>query len=391
MMVGVLLYAYCVGERSSRQIEKRCMEDVAYRVVAANYQPDHATLARFRADFQKELGDLFFQILKLCQSAGLVKAGAVSLDGTKIKANAALDQNRTLEHLRIQAAKMLAEAAKTDASEDSLYGADKRGDELPEDLRDPRSRKQRLKECMKRLEEQAQAARTAQQALIDTRAKAEAAGQRFKGPKYLPAESKVKPNAKANLTDPESRIMKTRRGHRQCYNAQAVSTENQIVIAADVTQQENDYHQAIPMLTLAQTNLAAAQCVALSAALMDSGYWSVENAEAEQKLGVEIFMPTQREWQASPEEQCKADASGAPPPGAKIRERLERRLATTRGQEMYKKRSQTIEPVFGQIKTVQNGGKCSRRGLEAARQEWLLTCGAHNFLKLWRSKRAEKN
>lgn len=390
IMVAVLFYAYCSGERSSRQIEKRCMEDVAYRVIAANLQPDHATLARFRADFQSDLGDLFKQILQLCQNAGLIKAGSVSLDGTKLKANAALDQNRTAEHLKKLVDSMLEEAAQKDAAENRLFG-DARGDELPDDLRDPHSRKERLKACLKRLEDEAQAAREAQQKLIDSRAAEEAKGKKFGGHKVLSPEEKVNDKAKANMTDPESRVMKTRQGLRQCYNAQAVALENQIVIAADVTQVANDYQQAVPMLTQAKANLAAVKStMALGAVLMDAGYFSHENAEAETMLNVELFMPTEKKWRATEEEQRQADELGELPASDKARKRLERRLATSRGQAMYKKRGQTIEPVFGQIKTVQRGGQCSRRGVEAVRQEWKFTCTAHNVLKLWRSTRAIK-
>lgn len=390
VMVAVLFYAYCTGERSSRQIEKRCMEDVAYRVIAANLQPDHATLARFRADFQTELGDLFKQILQLCQKAGLIQAGSVSLDGTKLKANAALDQNRTAEHLKKLVDGMLDEAAQKDAAENRLFG-DARGDELPKDLQDPHSRKERLKICLKRLEDEAQAARDAQQKLIDARAAEEAKGKKFGGHTMFSPDEKVNDKAKANMTDPESRVMKTRQGLRQCYNAQAVATENQIVIAVDVTQVANDYQQAVPMLKQAKENLAAVKsAVVLGAVLMDTGYFSHENAEAETALGIEMFMPTSKKWLATEEEQRAADASGELPAGEKARKRLELRLRTSRGQALYKKRGQTIEPVFGQIKTVQRGGQCSRRGIEAVRQEWKFTCATHNVLKLWRSTRAIK-
>jgi len=394
VMVGVLFYAYSTGERSSRKIEKRCLEDVAYRVVSGNQQPDHATFARFRAQFAQPLGALFAQILRLCIDAGLVQAGCISLDGTKLKANAALDQNRTLEKLKELSEKMLAEAAATDSAENKLYG-DKRGDELPEELRDPRSRRERLRVCAKRLEDEAEAARNTQQALLDKRARDEAAGKKAGGHKPLSSEEKVNKDAKANMTDPESRVMKMRGGTLgQCYNAQAVVTENQIIVAADVTQVANDYQQALPMLKQAKENLAVLGCVAaLGTALMDCGYCSEENARAEMELGVELLMPTAREWVSTQDEQHAADAeeaSGQVPSGEKVLKRLKRRLTTSRGQALYKKRGQTIEPVFGQIKTVQRGGSCSRRGVEAVRQEWKFTCAAHNLLKLWRSTRAKK-
>ena len=155
MMTTLLLYAYSVGIRSSRQIERLCERDIAFKVIAANQVPDHCTIARFRQENGKEIGGLFTEVLKLCAKAGLVKVGVVALDGTKVKANAALEANRTYEHIKREVSKMLTEAETTDAEEDKLYGKDKRGDELPDDLRDPESRLRRLQECKKRLEEEA--------------------------------------------------------------------------------------------------------------------------------------------------------------------------------------------------------------------------------------------
>ncbi len=169
MMVSLLLYAYCTGERSSRRIERSCQTDVAYKVVTANQSPDHTTISRFRKDNESHLKSLFLEVLRLCGEAGLVKLGKVSLDGTKIKANASLAANRTLKHLEAEVEKMLSEAAAKDAEEDKTFGPDKRGDELPEDLRDRNSRLNRLKACKERLEREKAQARQAQQEKIDRR------------------------------------------------------------------------------------------------------------------------------------------------------------------------------------------------------------------------------
>ncbi len=160
MMAALLIYSYCTGERSSRKIEKHCQTDIAYKVITANQHPDHSTISRFRKDNQSHLKKLFLEILRLCAEAGLVKLGKVSLDGTKIKANASLSANRTLKHLKQEIDKMLSEATAKDAEEDKTFGPDKRGDEMPDDLRDRNSRINRLKACKERLEHQKAQAQT---------------------------------------------------------------------------------------------------------------------------------------------------------------------------------------------------------------------------------------
>jgi transposase len=210
MMTGVLLYGYCMGIRSSRRMEQLLEQDVAFRYLASNQQPDHATLARFRQENEKELEGLFIEVLRLCAKAGLVKVGVVAVDGTKIKAQAALEANRTMEGIEKEVKKMLREAAEVDEAEDKKYGKDSRGDELPEGLRSSAERKKRLKECKQRLEEEAEEAKEAQKEKIAQRAKEEEeSGEKKRGRKPLEPEDVVDREAKANITDPESRIMKT--------------------------------------------------------------------------------------------------------------------------------------------------------------------------------------
>jgi len=390
MMVALLIYSYCTGERSSRKIEKHCQTDVAYKVVTANQYPDHSTISRFRKDNQSHLKTLFLEILRLCSEAGLVKLGKVSLDGTKIKANASLSANRTLKHLEQEIDKMLSEAEAKDAEEDKAYGADKRGDELPEELRDRNSRINRLKACKARLEHQKAEAEKQQQDKIDARkAKEDSTGKKPRGREPKPAEEAGNTEAKANVTDPDSRIMKTRKGFVQGLNAQAVTTEQQIIVAEDVTQEENDKQQLHPMLEQAEENRQAVEIEEeMGVALADAGYCSEENFTKKPAGDVELLVATQKDYK-----QRKAMAE-QPPPEEPIPENLsptelmERKLRTERGRELYKIRGQTIEPVFGQIKDVRGFDRFMQRGLEACRGEWSLICATHNLLKLWRSGKA---
>jgi len=310
MMVALLIYSYCTGERSSRKIEKHCQTDVAYKVVTANQYPDHSTISRFRKDNQSHLKKLFLEILRLCAEAGLVKLGKVSLDGTKTKANASLSANRTLKHLEQEIDKMFSEAAAKDAEEDEAYGADKRGDELPEDMRDRNSRINRLKACKARLEQEKAEAEKQQQDKIDERnAKEESTGKKPRGRKPKSAEEVGNKDAKANVTDPDSRIMKTRKGFVQGLNAQAVTTEQQIIVAEDVTQEENDKQQLHPMLEQAEENRQAVEIEEeIGVALADAGYCSEENFTTKPAGDIELLVATQKDYK-----QRKAMAEQPPP------------------------------------------------------------------------------
>jgi len=387
MMVGLLLYAYCTGERSSRRIEKSCQTDVAYKVITANQSPDHSTISRFRKDNGSHLKSLFLEVLRLCAEAGLVKLGKVSLDGTKIKANASMAANRTLKHLEGEVEKMLAEADAKDAEEDKTFGPDKCGDELPEDLRDRNSRLNRLKACKERLEREKAEARQAQQEKIDHRKAAEqASGKKHRGRKPKSPEDAEKKEAKANVTDPDSRIMKTRKGYVQGLNAQAVVTEEQVIVAEDVTQQANDKQQLHPMLEQTEANRQAVGIKEKTGvALADAGYSSDDNFTKPPAGDVELLVATQKDWKQRKALREQPPPHGPPPPGLSATELMERKLLTERGRQLYKLRSQTVEPVFGQVKDVRGIDTFMRRGIEACRGEWSLICATHNLLKLWRS------
>jgi transposase len=393
MMVALLLYAYCQGVRSSRQIERLCERDVAFRVVAGNLRPDHATVARFRQRHAEALKGLFTDILRLCKEAGLVKVGVVALDGTKMAADAALEANRTYESIRSEVETMLSEAETKDIEEDQLYGPERRGDELPESLRDRGGRLERLRRCRERLEQEAAAAAADHAQKLEERAAKEAeTGQKLRGRKPKPVSEAPEAEAKANVTDPDSRIMKTRRGYVQGYNAQAVATADQIIVAAEVTADENDVDQLHPMLAAAANELQVAGVEeAIEAALVDAGYCSEANLAAADPEGPELFVATRKDWKQR--EQMRQ----APPPRGRIpghlshRERMDRKLLTKRGRRLYKQRSQIIEPVFGQTKACRGIDRFMQRGLVNCQAEWKVICGTHNLLKLWRSGKARWN
>jgi len=354
VMVAILLYAYCVGERSSRKIERLCERDVAFRVVAANLTPDHSTISRFRKDHREAIGKLFTEILRICGEAGLVKGGVVAIDGTKIEANASLAANRTHDRLRNEVEKILDEADAIDKAEDALYGEGKRGDELPE--------------IAKREEEERES------------------GQKKSGRKPKEPDKNPDAEAKANVTDPESRIMKTRKGYVQGYNAQTAVAEGQIIISAGVTQEENDVGQMHPMPGKAKKELKAAGIAGeMEHALFDAGYCSEDNLSKLAKDGPEVFVATTKDWKQQKAQKDCGSPRGRMPRGLTKRERMERKLMTKAGQEMYGKRKIIVEPPFGQMKDGQGFRRFMVRGMRSVSSEWRLMCASHNLLKLWRS------
>lgn len=280
MMVALLVYAYAIGVRSSREIERRCVEDVAFRVIAANNRPDHATICRFRARFSEQLSELFDQVLRFCVSEGMVKVGTVALDGTKVGANASPTANRDADGIRALVDEIMAEADAVDRAEDELYGPDKRGDELPEHLSDPKGRKERLRHRVRELQEQERVLeqRAKERADKDRDAYDAAQAGKRRGRKPKPPDPKRYKSLKTNTTDPDSRIMKIPHGFLQAYNAQVVVTEDQIAIAADVVNDHNDYRQLGPMVNQASDNLARAGTKdSIGTVLADNGYMSDDN------------------------------------------------------------------------------------------------------------------
>jgi hypothetical protein len=340
--------------------------------------------------------DVFLGVLRLCREAGLVKLGLVALDGTKVQGNASLDANRTIASIEAEIAQILAEAEAADAREDSQTAA-QQGATLPKSLAGRADRLARLRKCKERLERQAAAAAARQQAKIDAReAEEQATGKCRRGRKPKAADPSVDPDTNACVTDPDSGIMKTRRGWLQGYNGQIVVTTGQIIIAADVTTDANDVQQLHPMLAQAQANVVAVteegqqDEITLGAAVADAGYWSEANVAAETE-DCELIIATQKDHKQ------RAALRNAPPPRGRMpkhmttRERMDRKLRTKRGRERYRRRGASVEPVFGQMKDGQGARHFSMRGLERCRGEWNLHAAVHNMRKLHResARRAE--
>jgi transposase len=388
MMLSVLIYAYCQGRRSSRKIAKACEEELPYRWLTGNTILDHCAISRFRCRHEKLMKTVFSEILSLCAEAGLVRVGDVYLDGTKIKGNASLSANCTLGQLDKEVARMLEDAKTQDEEEDKLYGATRRGDELPEELADPGSRLARVKEAKARLEAKAKAEREEQEKKIRDREEDEkATGKKKRGSKPKDPEQAVQTDRKANTTDPDSRIMKTRQGYLQGYNAQAVVSKEQIILGAEVAQDENDLYQLEPMIQETKQSLEEAGIgKGIDTCTADTGYWRddlpVRSIEAD---GPKLLIALQKD--SKQREQCSKenDTQERTLDGSSSRAHMQKRLNTKWGKTKYKLRSQTVEPVFGQIKAAMGIFGFLRRGINATQSEWKLICACHNLMKLFRA------
>jgi transposase len=438
MMVALLLYAYARGERSSRGIERACVEDVAYRVIAANRKPDHATVARFRQRHELALAGLFVEVLRLCARAGLAQVGMIAIDGSKLSANASQESSYDYERI---AREILAEAARVDEQEDELYG-DARGDELPEHLRTAEGRRAALREAKRKLKEQEKVAeepdgaasvelemdpawivagqngrsgwlregrrqlerkrereakpiptsragrlleaeRRMREHLAATRLANEAYeefratgrmknGRRFGAPPkpFVPPEI---PDGKINITDLDSGSMKTLRGHLQGYNAQMATNEQQIVIAAEITNVAPDFGTLEPMVNATLAELEAAGINERpDVVLADAGYWHQRQMENVISQGMQVLVPPDA-----------ANRQGARPGwGGGFYAHMRRVLATDYGGGLYKRRQAMIEPVFAHMKFNRGILRFMRRGRPAARSEWRLITATNNLLKL---------
>ncbi|MBV9338326.1 MAG: transposase [Solirubrobacterales bacterium] len=445
MLVALLLYAYARGNRSSRGIERACWEDVAYKVICAMRTPDHSTIAEFRRRHESDIKELFDDVLGLCKEAGLVSVGVIAIDGTKIEANASMDQNRTYQGIVDE---ILREAEETDRREDALYGEDRRGDELPEQLRTPDGRKAALAEAKRRLAERQRragqpeegrdpgaaaaeleltperfvthhggrrnwfrearrelekrreqegrpigrereerlldAARRLEeehQVLVDTNVQYERyrqrgvdkTGRRFGSPPkpYQPPEL---PEGKINLSDPDSRVMRTQgTPPRQAYNAQTAVNEHRIILAAEVTVDAADFGHLQPMFETTLQQLARHGAEELPEAVVaDAGYWHTTQMLNITGRGVDVLIPpdgTMREGNR---------------PGWEngLYAQMRERLSTEHGKELYRRRKITIEPIYGQIKYNRRIDRFMRRGRAAAQSEFRLVAATHNLLKL---------
>lgn len=366
MMTKVLVYGYCVGVFSSRKLEKRLVEDVAFRVLAAGNEPDFRTISEFRRIHLKALEGLFEQVLRLALKLGAMKLGRVAIDGSKVKANAskhkAMSYRRMQEdekRLKEEVRRLLAEAEQADKEEDQRYGKTRRGDELPAELERREERLKRIAAAKRELEERARA---------EAEEKKEPQAQR----------AKPKPKDQHNFTDPESRIMKGQDGFVQAYNAQiAVEPELQLIVGQAVTQQANDKKQLLPMID--KVKQQSGQKV--KETLADSGYCSEENLRAAYKKKVDLYVSTGKQKHNQPAPPCPR---GPIPKSATLVDRMKRKLTTQEGRAIYALRKTIVEPVFGQIKHAQGFRQFLLRGYEKVQGEWALVCTTHNLLKLYR-------
>jgi len=393
LMVKLLLYAYCTGKPSSRQIEKATYEEVPYRVLAADQHPDHDTLAAFRQQHLPALAALFIQGLELCRRAGLVTLGHVALDGTKVLASAskhkAMSYGRMGEaeqQLEQEVAALLAQAQQVDAAEAAQYGPGRRGDELPAELARRESRLAKLRAAKAALEaearaEAAEAAAAAQAKLAKRQRHAETTGRTPRGrPPRVPDPTQARPAPKAqrNFTDPDSRIMQdgATKSFVQAYNAQtAVDGRAQVIVAADVTQEANDKAQLVPMLRQVAGHLGQTPATASA----DAGYFSAASVTDKTLQGIDLYVPPDRQKHGATPAPVPAPEDGTA--GAAMRAKLQ----TPTGHALYALRKAIVEPVIGQIKEARGFRRFSFRGLAKVRAEWLLICLTHNLLKLFRA------
>src|SRR3990170_2464415 len=394
LMVKLLVYGYANGVVSSRKLERATYRDVAVRMLCADQHPDYRSIARFRARHLEALGELFVQALRLCSQARLVGLGRLALDGTKLRANASRHKAMSYERmgkaearleaeiaaLRANMVALLEEAEAVDAEEDERYGPDRRGDELPEELQRREQRLARIREAKQALEAEAAEREAARCAELEARGKASRGPRDGRDP-YAP-----KPSAQRNFTDPESKIMKTSDGaYHQCYNGQAiVDSEAQVIVAAELSDQAPDARQLEPALDQLAENLEAIEAeLAEDAALTaDAGYFSEDNVRITAQHGLDPHIATGRFKHSEP-----------PPPAprgpvsknATPKQRMARKLRTKKGHAAYARRKAIVEPVFGQLDTVQDARRLLLRGKQAARAQWRFHCAIHNLLKLHRA------
>lgn len=400
LMLKVLIYGYTTGVRSSRRIEKACHDDVAFRFLAANQAPDFRSIARFRRRHLAALDALFLEILKLCQQAGMVKLGRVGLDGSKVRANAsrrkAMSYKRMTEReadLQAEVDDLLADAEATDTAEDDEFGSDGRDVDLGAEMARREGRLAKIRRAKADLEADAtrraaaDAARktwhktagsddaTAEQRYEDTTSAADQAA----------AQATVPDKAQRNFTDPDARIMKTSDGSfHYCYNAQTAADEaNQVIVATRLSNRSADCPEFVSLLdeVTANCGVAPGQVVA------DAGYFSEDNVAAADQRQVDALIATGRLTHAK---KPPAAPRGRIPNNATVKQRMARKLRTKPGQASYARRKAIIEPVFGQIDTVQGGKQVLLRGEEAAAHEWRFIAACHNTRKLFNNTAATR-
>jgi transposase len=370
LMTKLLVYGYCTGVFSSRRIQKRIQEDIPFKVLAAGNEPDFRTISDFRKIHLESLKNMFEQVLVMALECGSIKLGKVSLDGTKLKANAskhkAMSYGRMIEkqkQLKEEVKQLLEQAEAADEAEDREYG-DQRGDELPDELRRRETRLARIKAAKKVLEQRAR-----DKALAEGKSAAEA------------KLSKPQDKDQYNFTDPESRIMPGADGIVQGYNAQAaVEPTLLLIVGQTVTEASNDKRQLQPMVELIEQQSGQRP----EAMLADNGYCSEENLEFlasadKPECAIEGFVATGKQKHGEHRLPAKR---GPLPKDATAVDRMKRKLQTKVGKAIYAARKCVVEPVFGQIKQARGFRQFVLRGKEKVKGEWALLCLTHNILRL---------
>lgn len=459
MLTGLLLYGYCTGALSSRQIERATYESVPFRVLAGGCHPDHATIARFRRGHHKALQGLFVQVLGLCAELGVLRMDLTALDGTKVLANASKHKAMSYDRmgdkksrLEQEVADLLAAAEATDEAEDAAQGDD---NQLLRRVPDELARREKqivaIEAAMRRLEEEARSLRldeleklatvneakskdlerSSKQRKQDTtrarKQREQAKALRAKGrsdddngdappsagggaPSLFPehgrrpddedndapssdtpplpehrvrytAEGSPHAKAQANFTDSDSRIMEHQGGFVQAYNCQSVVNEDQLIVGQAVTNQAADTHHLPGVVDLVQRATGRYP----SKLLADAGYWSPANAAYAKDNGIDVYISIGRESYSALDPPDEEPVEPQPPPQT-ARDAMKHKLRTDAGSELYRRRKAIVEPVFGQMKTVQRLDRFMLRSLELVRAEWSLACTCHNLMKLWRMR-----
>src|ERR1700742_811158 len=379
MMAALLLHGYASGIYSSRRIARATVERADFMMIVAGDPPDFRTISEFRRRQLKALADLFVQVLKLAEKAGLVKLGHVALDGTKIKANASKHKAMSYDRMQKREAELAAEvdrwlkaAEAADAEEDKLHGKTKRGDELPDWVADKAKRLGKVRQAMAALEADARLAAEEERRIeAEKEQQRQAEGRKKPGKPAAPPSDEPNPKSQRNFTDPESRIMKSKDGFVQAYNAQAaVDAGAQIIVAHELTQCGNDQGQLTPLIEAIENNLGRKP----DQASADSGYCSESNLEALEAHGVDGYVAPGR---------AKHPTAANGKIGGPLTQRMRKKIDDGGFETPYRLRKQVVEPVFGQIKQARGFRQFLLRGVEKVRAEWAMICTTHNLLKLF--------
>ena len=372
MMLKVLIYAYATGIFSSRIIAMKLEEDVAFRVLGADNFPQHRTICDFRKHHLEDFQSMFVQVVQIAREAELIRLGTIAIDGTKVRANASKHKAMSYDRLRQEEqrlaqeiAELCAQARTTDAEEDRLYGADRRGDELPEELQHREDRLEKIRQAKARLEQAQVEADTSRGRHADDERKPARGGRRYKRDFGVPADE-----AQSNFTDPESRIMKTSEGFQQCYNGQlAVDDEFQLIVGNTLINNASDNGELMGLVDGIEQTLDESP----EAVLADAGYRSESCLAELERRQIDGYVSLGREGKRSGE----IDA-GEYPASARMAEKL----ASADGKARYAERKGLVEPANGWIKNILGFRRFSLRGLNAVRGEWDLVCMATNLRRM---------